>query len=68
MKTRERIIAFAVDYFNENGFQKSSLKSLAAALGISDGNLRYHFRTKGDLAMAIYLELHERINGVMGCP
>lgn len=65
MKTRERIIAFAVDFFNQKGFQKSSLKSLATAMGISDGNLRYHFRTKGDLAMAIYLQMHDRINKVM---
>ena len=39
-----------------------SAKTIAARMKISDGNLRYHFRTKEDILYALYLDLVEQLN------
>ncbi|MDA1245571.1 MAG: TetR/AcrR family transcriptional regulator [Proteobacteria bacterium] len=65
MKTRERIIALAQTRFNELGYGNVTTAALAAELGISEGNLWYHFKTKRDLLEAISAEfvlyLNERL-------
>ncbi|MDF9801203.1 AcrR family transcriptional regulator [Catalinimonas alkaloidigena] len=59
MNTKEKILATAKDLFNERGLESTSAKNIAATLKISDGNLRYHFRTKEDLVYALYMQLVE---------
>ena len=61
VKTRERILKAALALFNERGDAHVSLAQIAARLGISEGNLWYHFRTKRDLVAALFAELEERI-------
>ena len=65
MKTRERIIALAQTRFNELGYGNVTTAALAAELGISEGNLWYHFKTKRDLLEVISAEfvlyLNERL-------
>ena len=39
-----------------------SAKTIAARMKISDGNLRYYFRTKEDILYALYLDLVEQLN------
>ncbi len=53
MKTRDRIIELAQVRFNELGYGNVTTASLATELGISEGNLWYHFKTKRDLLEAI---------------
>jgi AcrR family transcriptional regulator len=53
MKTRERIIALAQARFNEFGYGNVTTAALAAELGISEGNLWYHFKTKRHLLESI---------------
>jgi AcrR family transcriptional regulator len=66
MKTKERIIALAQTRFNEIGYGNVTTAALAAELGISEGNLWYHFKTKRDLLEAISAEfllyLNERLS------
>lgn len=66
MKTKERIIALAQTRFNELGYGNVTTAALAAELGISEGNLWYHFKTKRDLLEAISAEfllyLNERLS------
>ncbi|MDY0269157.1 TetR/AcrR family transcriptional regulator [Trichloromonas sp.] len=57
MKTRDRIIAAAIDLFNEQGTKGVTTNHIAAAVGISPGNLYYHFRNKGDILRAIFEEM-----------
>lgn len=47
--TKKRIIETSLTLFNEVGFGNVTTARLAEALGISEGNLWYHFRTKTDL-------------------
>lgn len=53
-KTKQRILTEAVKQFNEQGFGHVSLRDIAKAIDISQGNLTYHYKTKVKLIMAIY--------------
>ena len=52
-QTKSNIIRKAIDLFNEHGTAAVSLNSLAAALGISAGNLQYHYHSKDEIIRAI---------------
>ncbi len=57
MKTRSttaiRILNAAREQFNAKGYAATSLNEIAASLGMSQGNLTYHFPTKRHLAMQL---------------
>ena len=52
--TRERIVDTAIALFNERGTHAVSTNHIAEALGISPGNLYYHFRNKEEIILAGY--------------
>jgi AcrR family transcriptional regulator len=52
-QTKSNIIQKAIDLFNEHGTGAVSLNSLADALGISTGNLQYHYHNKEEILRAI---------------
>ncbi|WP_417444560.1 TetR/AcrR family transcriptional regulator [Joostella sp.] len=60
-KTKEIIIEAAIDLFNELGVQNVTSRSLAKKIGISHGNLDYHFNTKEALLIAIYEQMREEM-------
>jgi AcrR family transcriptional regulator len=57
MKTRDKIIETAIRLFNEQGTKGVTTNHIAAAVGISPGNLYYHFRNKEDIIRAIFEQM-----------
>ena len=55
--TRELIIDRALDLFNESGIEGVKMRELARELGLSPGNLTYHFPKKENIIVAIAEQL-----------
>ncbi|MEK1904740.1 MAG: TetR/AcrR family transcriptional regulator [Pseudomonas sp.] len=54
MKTRDRILECALNLFNQQGEPNVSTLEIATEMGISPGNLYYHFHGKEPLIMELF--------------
>ncbi|WP_417762480.1 TetR/AcrR family transcriptional regulator [Shewanella sp.] len=61
MKTRDRIIQASLQLFNEHGERSTTTNHIAAHLGISPGNLYYHFRNKEDIILSIFQQYEQHL-------
>lgn len=59
MNTKELILETALRLFNDKGTSAVSTNHIAAALGISPGNLYYHYRNKEEIIRAIFERLYD---------
>lgn len=60
--TRERILDVALDLFNRQGFDKTSLREVAEELGVTKAALYYHFKSKDAILIALHERLHDLTN------
>ena len=63
MKTRDRILAAALLLFNKSGTATVSTNHIADELGMSPGNLYYHFRNKEEIIRALFEQQFVRWDG-----
>ncbi len=68
MKTSERILAAALRLFNEQGTAPVSTNHIADELGISPGNLYYHFRNKEAIIAALFEQQFDRADRLYELP
>ncbi|MCH1920335.1 TetR/AcrR family transcriptional regulator [Shewanella sp. A3A] len=61
MKTRDRIIQASLQLFNEHGERSTTTNHIAAHLGMSPGNLYYHFRNKEDIILSIFQQYEQHL-------
>lgn len=54
LKTRDRILQKALSLYNENGTSTVTTNHIAEAMGISPGNLYYHFRNREEIIRNIF--------------
>jgi AcrR family transcriptional regulator len=66
--TRDRILDAALALFNEHGAAPVSTNHIAAALGISPGNLYYHFRNKEAIVRDLFERLYARWDAAFALP
>ncbi len=57
---RGQIIQTSKRLFNERSYSAVSTQDIADAIGISKGNLNYHFRRKEDIMEAVVADSHSR--------
>lgn len=63
MKTKDKILNAARNLFNEYGVPQVSLRRIASEIGISQGNLNYHFNKREDIFEALYFQLFDHLGG-----
>jgi AcrR family transcriptional regulator len=68
MKTKDRIIQASLEMFNEQGERNVTTNHIAAHLGISPGNLYYHFRNKSDIIFAIFKSYEALVDDYLALP
>lgn len=56
ISTRQKILDASRTLFNDYGYNSVSLRDIAKAVGISEGNLTYHFKKKEQLMESLLLE------------
>lgn len=56
LRTKDRILQASISLFNDVGERQVTTNHIAAHLGISPGNLYYHFRNKEDIIRQIFRE------------
>lgn len=64
-KTKNRILDTALRLFNEKGLSQVTLRTIASEMGISQGNLNYHYKKREDIIVALYFQLIEKIDARM---
>ena len=65
MKTREKILLQALDLFNQKGVDQVSVLEISQTMGISYGNLTYHFNKKDDLVQALYVQMQHELDAAI---
>ena len=66
--TAERILEYAREAFNERGVAAVGVREIARDLGLSPGNVSYHFPTKEALVAALMRDTHARHNALAESP
>jgi AcrR family transcriptional regulator len=64
-ETREQILDVALELFNEQGYDKTSLREIADRLGVTKAALYYHFERKEDILLELHLRLHALGNDLL---
>ena len=64
-RTRDRILEASLMLFNQDGLAAGSTHRIAAELGISPGNLHYHFKAKQLIVASLFRRFEERLSACM---
>ncbi len=62
--TKQKILIKSLRLFNDCGISNVSLRTIADEVGISVGNLQYHFRKREDIVEALYFQIVEKIDSI----
>lgn len=68
MTTKQRILNTSLQLFNQQGIDTITVRHIAKELGISHGNLCYHFSNTDVIIEKLYEQLIEELNEVLANP
>ncbi|MCT9935078.1 TetR/AcrR family transcriptional regulator [Planotetraspora sp. A-T 1434] len=63
--TRTRIQEVAIRLFTEQGYEATSLREIAEALGVTKAALYYHFKTKDDIVASLMDDRMEALDALI---
>ena len=66
LKKRDLILAASLKLFNEKGSSNVTTNHIAKAMGISPGNLYYHFKNKEHIIRELLSQLIEKFDSLIG--
>lgn len=68
---RGRLLSAAAHLFRDKGFDRTTVRDIAAAVGIQSGSIFHHFKTKEDILYAVMEEVIQfntaRLQQVVAC-
>jgi len=67
-KTKEKILRTALGLFNNEGESAVSSVDIASVIGISPGNLYYHYKGKDEIIIELFADFEEEIRQVLSSP
>ena len=67
-KTKTRILKTALELFNNEGEAQVSAVDVASVMGISPGNLYYHYKGKPEIIDALFEDFEEEIRLILSGP
>src|SRR5271165_6814532 len=67
-RTRERILQTALAMFNQFGEPTVAATSIALEMGISPGNLYYHYHSKEEIVADLFAEFRREIETTLAAP
>ncbi|MBT8767855.1 TetR/AcrR family transcriptional regulator [Metapseudomonas boanensis] len=67
-KTRDRIVQESLTLFNVQGERNVTTNHIAAHLGMSPGNLYYHFRNKQEIIAELFALYEAQVDGFLRLP
>jgi len=67
-KTKEKILRTALALFNNEGESEVSSVDIAAVMGISPGNLYYHYKGKDEIIVELFADFETEIKQVLSSP
>jgi len=62
MKTKEKILSVALEMFNETNTQAATTNHIAKKMGISPGNLHYHYSNREEIIRLLYKQMHQKLS------
>ncbi|MDQ9008853.1 TetR/AcrR family transcriptional regulator [Acinetobacter gerneri] len=68
LKTKDRILQSSLQLFNERGERSVTTNHIAAELGISPGNLYYHFRNKQEIIKELMEQYQKETLDMLALP
>ena len=66
--TKTKILATALELFNNEGESSISSVDIASVMGISPGNLYYHYKGKDEIIVQLFADFEEEIRLVLSAP
>ena len=68
LKTKERILQLSLQLFNERGERSVTTNHIAAELGMSPGNLYFHFRNKNEIIQELMEQYQHQTLEMLALP